>query len=147
MAYTKLNTTELGRYGEDVASEYLKEKGFKIVNASWKPLYLVPKQRPARATSWDIYDILNWNVYNWQNWNPVSEAFLNPITVQPTENVIGSMYCSWEQTYEQEISGIMEKLGATSERTWTTKRLINNDDFLFKRNRAYAKLARLLQDL
>ena len=31
MAYTKLNTTELGRYGEDVASEYLKEKGFKII--------------------------------------------------------------------------------------------------------------------
>ena len=125
----------------------LLEKGFKIVNASWKPLYLVPTQRAAKATSWDIYDILNWNVYNWQNWNPVSEAFLNPITVQPTENVIGSMYCSWEQTYEQEISGIMEKLGATSERTWTTKRLINNDDFMFKRNRAYAKLARLLQDL
>ena len=36
MAYTKLNTTELGKYGEDVASKYLNEKGFKIVARNFR---------------------------------------------------------------------------------------------------------------
>ena len=124
----------------------LLEKGFRVINASWKPLYLTPKQRPAKATSWDIYDILKWNVYNWQNWNDISEAFLNPITVQPTDAVLGSMFCSWEQTYEQEISSLMEKVGALSERTWTVKRVCSDNDYIAKRNVAYAKLARILLD-
>ena len=36
MAYTKLNTTELGRYGEDIAVKYLREKGFRIIERNFR---------------------------------------------------------------------------------------------------------------
>ncbi len=126
----------------------LLDQGFKIINASWKPLYLVAWQMPGKATTaWDYRDVLSWNVYNWQNWFEHSESFLNPITVQPTDMVLGSMYCSWEQTYEQEINGIMEKLGAASERTWNVKRVCSDTDYLIKKNKVYPLIARLIQDV
>jgi len=126
----------------------LLKKGFRIINASWKPLYLVDWQMPGKATTaWDCYDILSWNIYNWQNWFEHSKAFLNPITVQPTDMVLGSMYCSWGQTYEQEIGPIMEKLGAASERTWTVKRVISDMDYLKKKNKIYPLISRLVQDV
>jgi len=96
----------------------LLEEGFQIINASWQPLYIVP----SLTRRWGPFDILRWNVYNWQNWNPKTEAYLNPITVAPTENVLGAMLCAWEQTYEEEISSVIENLPAMCERTWTVKR-------------------------
>lgn len=36
MTYTKLSTTELGRYGEDVAAKYLMEKGFRIIERNFR---------------------------------------------------------------------------------------------------------------
>lgn len=36
MDYTKHNTTELGRYGEDVACKYLADKGFRIIARNFR---------------------------------------------------------------------------------------------------------------
>ena len=77
-------------------------------------------------------DILNWNVYNWQNWFEKSEAFLNPINVAPTNQVIGAMLCAWEQTYEQEIHFSIENLSAMSEKVWNVKRVCDDKEFLAK---------------
>lgn len=106
----------------------LLDSGFRVINSSWQPLYIVPSV----TKRWNPIDILNWNVYNWQNWFEKSEAFLNPINVAPTNQVIGAMLCAWEQTYEQEIHFSIENLSAMSEKVWNVKRVCNDKEFLAK---------------
>lgn len=109
----------------------LLDEGFKVINASWQPLYIVPSLRQR----WGALDIMNWNVYNWQHWWEKSKATLNPINLTPTGNVLGALLCSWEFTYEQEINMIMENASALSERTWNVKRLCSDDEFIPKHRR------------
>ena len=103
----------------------LLEEGFNVINASWQPLYIVPEGHE----EWTPYTILEWDLYTWRNWWYRSAAFLNPIHVQPTDQVIGAQLCAWECTYEQEIQQVKEKLAALLERTWTIRRYLNNEQF------------------
>lgn len=96
-------------------ADKLLDAGFRIINGSWQPLYVVP----AVTARWEYSHILAWNVYNWQHWWEKSKAYPHPINVAPTENVIGAQLSVWESTYGQEISHVMENLAALSERTWT----------------------------
>lgn len=100
-----------------LATELL-EDGFKIINASWQPLYLVD----SLSRRWTPEDILNWNVHNWQHWWPNSYATLNPITVRPTDQVMGATLCAWGLNYEQLMSRLLENMPAMSERVWTVER-------------------------
>ena len=104
----------------------LIEEGFDIINASWQPLYIVPSRH------WTVENILAWNVYNWQHWWPKSEARLNPIHLQPTNQVMGGQLCAWECTYEQEVQAVRENLAALSERTWTIRRYADDAQFTAK---------------
>lgn len=129
----------------------LLDSGFRIINASWKPLYIVPPTYNAIPNArgdcrWDALDIMRWNVYNWQNWNPLSASYLNPITVQETDQVLGSMMCSWEMTYEQEINFVLENLAAMSERIWTVKRVCSDEEFQAKHGKVVRTVARMIQD-
>lgn len=101
----------------------LVNEGFNIVNASWKPLYITPHHY------WEPNDILAWNLYTWQNWWDKSEAFLNPIHLQPTDKVKGSILCVWEWDYEHEMPHIRKNLAALSERTWTVRRYATDEQF------------------
>ncbi|MBQ4528327.1 MAG: family 20 glycosylhydrolase [Clostridia bacterium] len=120
----------------------LLEEGFSIINCSWQPLYIVSHYRER----WDPRDILKWNVYNWQHWWPKSEACLNPITVAPTDKVLGGMVCAWTLTYEQEINFIMENLAAMCERVWNIRRVVDDDTYLFRHIRLTTIASRLIQD-
>lgn len=101
--------------------------GFKIINACWEPLYIVPNR--TRFT-WNEREIMAWNLYNWQNWNPKSVAHLNPINVQPTDQVLGAEICAWEDSYEGEVDAVRRRLAALSERTWTISRKLEDSEFL-----------------
>ena len=128
-------------------TEELLESGFDIINASWKPLYIVPDLAMSSAMfSWNSKSIFDWDVYNWQHWWQNSSATLNPVHVQPTEQVLGAMLCVWELTFEQEITMVMTHLAAMSERVWATKRVRSFEEY----NNAFKPLfylsARLIQD-
>lgn len=121
----------------------LLDAGFKVINASWKPLYHVSDPRHC----WEPKEILDWNVYTWQNWWERSEAYLNPIHVAPTDNVLGAQFCFWALTYEHEISHVLVKSAALSERVWRLKRCDDNDS-CYARIKAISKLmALLIQDV
>jgi hexosaminidase len=120
-------------------------EGFKVINSSWKPLYVVPN--PESRFNWGIPEILDWNVYNWQHWYEKSEAHLNPINVAPTEQVIGAMLCLWECTFEEEIGRGINNLSALSERTWNVKRRHGTLDFIHRARGAIHRIARLIQSV
>lgn len=92
-------------------------KGFRIINASWQPLYIVD----SLSRRWSPEDIWNWNVYNWQHWWPKSAATEHPINIAPTEQLLGAMLCAWCTTYDMEISRMIENLIAMSERAWSVE--------------------------
>lgn len=122
--------------------EDLLEEGFKVINASWQPLYIVDSFR----RRWGPRELLEWNVYNWQHWWEHSEAKLNPKHVPPTDRVLGAQVCSWYYTYECDIQFIMENMTTLSERLWTVRRLWDEDHYL-KRHKATMKiLAKYIQD-
>jgi hexosaminidase len=120
----------------------LLEEGFRVINASWEPLYIVP----SFTRRWSPFDILKWNVYRWQHWWPKSEAFLDPITVAPTDRVLGATLCSWEQSFELEIGALMENLAALSERTWNVRRSVTDEEYTEMYQAQRLRLARLIQD-
>ena len=118
----------------------LLEEGFKIINATWQPLYLVP----SLTRRWDFRDILSWNVHNWQHWWEHSVATKTPINVPPTENVLGSILCSWGMTYEQEMSRVLENLMAMSERIWNVERTLSDAEYKKTFGGVYDVVSRLL---
>ena len=120
--------------------------GFSVINASWKPLYIVPGMALSSNINWQEKDILDWNVYRWQHWWDQSEAYLNPITVPETDQVIGSMLCAWEMSFEEEIGTVMSRLAAMSERVWTTRRVRSLEEFSLGFRKLYDLGARIIQD-
>ncbi len=125
----------------------LLDGGFKLINASWKPLYIVPANTsPEPRFNWGAKEIYDWSVYNWQHWWEQSVAFHSPINVEPTDQVIGAMLCVWEMTFEQEINHVMANLPALAERTWTTDRVCDYEDFRRRFHSGYHLLAKVIQD-
>ena len=109
------------------------------------PLYVVPN--PETRFDWGIPEILSWNVYNWQHWYEHSEAYLNPINVEPTDQVIGAMLCLWECTFEEEIYKGIKNLSALSERVWTVKRLWSTQEFFNRARLGIRKISRYIQSV
>ena len=123
-------------------SDKLLDAGFKVINSSWQPLYIVQHYRER----WDPRDILDWNVYNWQHWWSNSKAYSNPINVEPTDSVIGSMMCAWEMNYEQEINFIIENLIAMSERVWNVDRKKTDEEYFDCQLPLTGMVAKIIQD-
>ena len=125
-----------------MAYDLLKE-GFRIINASWQPLYIVNSY----TLRWNSSHIFNWDVYNWQHWWGKSEATLNPIHVQATDQLLGAQICSWLCTYDQEISEIVENLSALSERTWNVRRSCSYERFAERMNPVLHRIFRFIQEV
>ncbi len=126
----------------------LVEDGFSIVNASWKPLYIIPGMAFSRQVNWCARDILeDWDVYTWKNWWSRSKAYETPICLPATDKVLGAMLCAWEGNFEQEISSVMSHLAAMSEKTWSVQSTRTYEDFTMGFRRLYDRLARIIQDV
>ena len=120
-------------------------EGFKVINSSWMPMYIVPNPEP--RFNWGIKEILGWNVYNWQHWYERSAAYLNPINVEPTEQIIGATLCLWECTFEWEISRCLHNLTAMSERVWNVDRLWDEQEFYNRAKPAIHRITRYIQSI
>lgn len=126
----------------------LLAEGFPIINASWKPLYIVPANtNPEPRFSWGAKEIYDWNIYNWQHWWEQSVAFHSPVNVEPTEQVIGAMLCAWEMTFDQEITPVMANLPALAERIWRTERVRSYEEFRLSFKPLYNLCARIIQEV
>lgn len=119
----------------------LIKAGFKIINCSWKPLYIVPYKMP-----WNQKSVLEWNIYNWQHFWKKSYAYLNPINISPTKQVLGGQVCAWECNYFQHIEKTKSYLAALSERVWTIGRYVTDQDFHKKYQFLLNKLDALLME-
>lgn len=115
--------------------------GFRIINCSWKPLYIVanPDHR------WGPRDLIDWNIHRWEHWWELSDATLNPVNIQPTDQLLGAQVCAWECTFEQDLTPIMEHLPVVAEHNWNNRRTLTWLDYIHRQRPTRQKLARLIQ--
>lgn len=124
----------------------LLEDGFRVINAAWKPLYIVPGMAYSGAVGWAPKEILDWNVYRWQHWWEKSEAYAHPIEVEASDRVIGASLCAWEMTHGQDIGEIMNRAPALAERTWSAEAPREKGRFFGAFRHVGDLLARIIQD-
>ncbi len=128
---------------------HLVEDGYKLVNTSWMPLYVVRSGNPdpnILPLKWGPEKIYDWNMWKWENWWHKSFAYKNPIQLDRNENVIGAQMCSWEQTDESEIPSIRKRLPFFIERIWNFDKKVEFDILFKKVNKTDNVLSRIIKD-
>ncbi|MBQ9806840.1 MAG: family 20 glycosylhydrolase [Clostridia bacterium] len=93
----------------------LLKNGFRIINASWQPTYFVP----SLVHRWDAEKVLSWDPHVWEHWWEQSEAYEKPISIEPTEALLGASLCAWGLSFELLIGRLMENLPAFSQCLWS----------------------------
>lgn len=105
--------------------------GYSLINASWKPLYVTPGPRFTDA------ETLRWNPWRWDHFVPHAPSYAT-IQLEPTPQVLGGLFCSWEMAPEMELPALRSRLPIVAERLWTAPR---RDDADLLRRRAAADRA------
>lgn len=98
------------------------DAGFKTLNVSWKPLYVVNERK------WEPEDIFNWNIFRWENFWQVAPSF-NPIQLDEHPGIIGAMMASWEQPEHVQLSSLRHRIPALIEESWGHSKKIPFSNF------------------
>lgn len=128
----------------------LIEGGFKVLNCSWKPLYVIPRGDKNCAPE---VILKTWDIYRWQNWFEKSPASKHDIVVPDGSPVIGGQLCNWMDPFQRSFNNelgwnesfalVRERLPAVAENTWNVG--IKPDIDAFKEK--YAKTDKILDKL
>jgi hexosaminidase len=107
---------------------HLAAGGFSLINATWKPLYIVAGgqyRHPHTAQAiWSPSEIYRWHKTLWQHREPgrkssTKEGWSAPEEVIP--KVIGAQMCVWEQTPKRLIDDLHPRMAAFSQRLYREK--------------------------
>lgn len=106
----------------------LLKGGFRIINSSWQPLYIV---NPVRM--WDPETILDWEKNRWEHWWEKSQACEKPIVTDRDPAILGGQICVWGDLMQptnayaprhdmlrDEFGHLARRLPALAEKTWTS---------------------------
>ena len=93
------------------APQSLLDSGFSIVNAAWRPLYVVNEKRASPA------EIYSWNAHHWSHWEPNRPAS-GGLQLREQSGVLGAMLCAWEQAEDVELESLLPRLAPLGERLW-----------------------------
>lgn len=117
----------------------LTNAGFRVINTSWQPLYIVP----SRPKYWQPNEIYKWKYNKWLYEDAVDDS--GAIIVDKTELVIGGEVCLWEGRSFHEDGDIVENnIAVGAERLWNTEAVVTYDRYAAEKNIVSAKLARIL---
>ena len=119
----------------------LIEAGFKVVNASWKPMYVVPEwiERDLNHEfKWTVAGE-DWKVHELQHWAWPSKAF-NGLKLEPPEMVLGGMLCQWGSSFEGMRERVNLNHAQTVDRTWNSESHYSEKEF-FENSEKILKIA------
>lgn len=88
----------------------LLRDGYKVVNASWTPLYVVNKKvcPPEDIYAWDRHQFKPYD----------AKASDRGVIVPPGPGLLGAQMCAWEQSESAELPSLRGRLPAMGERLW-----------------------------
>ena len=113
----------------------LLDAGFKIINCSWNPMYVV-----APLTMWKPEEIFDWSIYQWKAVHPSSPYLEIAYQAEPNAQIIGGQLLAWgdhipkhspsiEEGVYDERNYLMERLPMLAENTWNVKKACDFDVF------------------
>lgn len=129
----------------------LLKGGFRLVNCSWRPMYIVPPE-----CAWNEQDILNWNIYFWDHWWDQSFA-QNGIHLEPTKQILGGQICAWgdnliqyppedqQKGLDEEFCLVRRHVAALAEKTWHIHSTLTIHEFRDRYSKLDAYLERLIR--
>lgn len=102
----------------------LADGGFRIINCSWEPLYVV-----TGARHFPLDELRAWNVRSFKNWWEKSLAYPDGFVLSNGQaKILGGQLCAWgdkiavseepEKMTEEEYELVAERLPVLCERTW-----------------------------
>ena len=93
--------------------QHLVEDGYKVINASWTPLYVVNNTRRSPD------EIYKWNIRQFKRFGAAADD--DGFNLKDNTNLYGAHMCSWEQPEMLEMPSLRFRLPAMSERIWFDK--------------------------
>jgi hexosaminidase len=110
----------------------LVQDGYRVINASWTPLYVVNAncRPPAEIYAWNLRQFKPFGA------KPTDQG----IQVPAGDKVVGAMMCAWEQPEKLELPNERNRVPAMMERIWNPAAGKTYADF----NRRFAATDRLL---
>ncbi|MDQ8189801.1 family 20 glycosylhydrolase [Roseibacillus persicicus] len=138
----------------------LLEAGYEIINASWKPMYVVGGGtlfHPGSTGGKKFFseDIHRWNKDIFMHWEPGRPVFedLGPQDADRTDHewdstvlgredqILGGQLLFWEQEEKSVVNQLLPRISATAERLWNPTL---DDDFATLSARTESVMVRLL---
>lgn len=121
----------------------LTDAGFKVVNTSWQPLYIVP----SRPKYWEPDYLYRWKVNKWL-FEEAEHDEDQPMIVEKKDAVLGAQLCLWEGTHFKAMEGpIVERdVAAVAERLWNEEYQVDYDTFAERYAKVSAKLMQIIED-
>ncbi|WP_299767159.1 family 20 glycosylhydrolase [uncultured Dokdonia sp.] len=96
----------------DYTPQMLLDDQYTIINASWKPLYVVNNRK------WSPETIYNWSPRQWKTHQTPDS--LSGHLVKQSQMIAGGSMCAWEQGQYKELISLRKRLAAMSERLWNS---------------------------
>ncbi|RPD99971.1 hypothetical protein EGM88_01535 [Aureibaculum marinum] len=102
----------------------LLKNGYKIVNSTWIPWYMVGAMNfaPSQETAY------KWDVNQWSHW----QDKIKNITTEKSEAILGAQISFWEQNYQDVLPVLQERVPVLSERLWYNTNIKNYEIFKTK---------------
>ena len=127
----------------------LQSAGFRLVNCSWSPMYVVTP-----AAYWSLEEVYNWDIFTWRPVHPDSPYIRTGLTIQPTEQVEGGQLLAWgdhiptkfkrvEDGVREEQRLMTERTTALSQNTWNIQKLGDFATFSLIHDQVMAKYSLL----
>lgn len=115
----------------------LASDGYRLINASWTPLYVVNQHvwQPKKVYDWDI-----------SRFGKFSKTYPESVFMSANPKMIdGAQVCAWEQPEYLEITNLRRILPAMSERIWSPGTPQDFDIYTLRFEKTDALLTRLIQ--
>ena len=90
----------------------LVEKGYSIINASFKPMYVVNNRK------WDAsYIYEQWNPNRWESW--AHEGDFYGVELEENDLVMGATLCAWEQSQTNQMLRLRNRAAVMGQLLWS----------------------------
>ena len=117
-----------------IVPDLLKD-GFRILNTSWIPMYIV-----APTHYWSEKEIFEWDTYKWTAFHPKSPYKDKVLQVEPTQLIEGGHLLSWTDNlylyYQDNLNGVKinqelveARLSCLAENTWNREKSLTWEEF------------------
>ncbi len=113
----------------------LLQAGYKIVNCSWNPMYIVTP-----LTMWKQEEVFDWSIYQWLAYHPGSPYYGKTYEAPKDAPILGGQLCAWGDhiatQYEtvaegirEELHYVLERLPMLAENTWNVEKVKTYETF------------------